>query len=121
MLGVVLWSDNSDNKAVIWCEDQGDLAYFNGGKDMPLEMADLDAGDLVRFELHQKKHLRFAKNPQRVEQRAYDGLAEQLQDVIKPRQANAVAARPRRSMAPADVIPFTRGNAARADRELVAV
>ena len=29
MLGVVLWSDVSDRKAVIWCEDQGDLAYVN--------------------------------------------------------------------------------------------
>ena len=121
MLGVVLWSDNSDNKAVIWCEDQGDLAYFNGGKDMPLEMADLDAGDLVRFELQQKKHLRYARNPQRIEQGAYDGLAEQLQDVTKPRQAKSVTAVSRRSMGSADVIPFAGGKVARSDRELVAV
>ena len=30
MLGVVLWSDSSENNAVIWCEDHGDLAYFDG-------------------------------------------------------------------------------------------
>lgn len=121
MLGVVLWSDNSDNKAVIWCEDQGDLAYFNGGSDAPLEMADLDAGDLVRFELQQNKHLRYAKNPQRIEQGAYDGLAEQLQDATKPRQPNEVTSVPRRSMRPTDVISFARAKAARSDRELVAV
>ena len=121
MLGVVLWSDNSDNKAVIWCEDQGDLAYFNGGNDMPLEMADLDAGDLVRFDLQQNKHLRFAKNPQRVEQGAYDGLAEQLQEVTKPRQPIEVVHAPSRPMGSGDVIPFSRGKVAQPDRELIAV
>ena len=27
MYGIVLWSDRSERQAVIWCEDQGDLAY----------------------------------------------------------------------------------------------
>ena len=30
MFGVVLWADPVDRKAVIWCEDHGDLAYFKG-------------------------------------------------------------------------------------------
>ena len=49
MLGVVLWSDAGDNKAVIWCEDHGDLAYFNGGVDDPASLMDFDAGDLVHL------------------------------------------------------------------------
>ncbi len=30
MMGVVLWSDQQVGKAVIWCEDQGKLAYVTG-------------------------------------------------------------------------------------------
>ncbi|SHJ91536.1 hypothetical protein SAMN05444000_11567 [Shimia gijangensis] len=121
MLGVVLWSDSLDKKAVIWCEDQGDLAYFNGGEDAPLDLADLDAGDLVSFELQQECHLRYAKNPQRIGQGAYEGLAEQLRDTTRPRQPNEMDTRPRKFMGSADVIPFCRGTIERADRELVAV
>ena len=29
MYGVVLWIDKNAQKAVIWCEDHGNLAYFN--------------------------------------------------------------------------------------------
>lgn len=121
MLGVVLWSDNSDNKAVIWCEDHGDLAYFNGGADAPFETVDLDAGDLVRFDLQQEKHLRYAHNPQRIEQGAYEGLTEQLQDATGPKRPNEVPARSNRPMGSAEVIPFMARPLERADRELVAV
>lgn len=78
MFGVVLWSDNHDNKAVIWCEDHGDLAYFNGGTEMPRELPDLDPGDLVQFELSQDRNLRYARNPVRVVEGAYDGLTTSL-------------------------------------------
>jgi len=121
MLGVVLWSDNYDKKAVIWCEDQGDLAYFNGGAGAPLEDADLDAGDLVSFELQQESHLRYAKNPQRVAQGAYDGLADRLKDAATPSQPNKLRSSTPRPSRSADVISFARGKIERADRELVAV
>ena len=29
MYGVILWSDQKAQRAVIWCEDHGKLAYFN--------------------------------------------------------------------------------------------
>lgn len=121
MLGVVLWKDISDNKAVIWCEDQGDLAYFNGASDAPFEMVDLDAGDLVHFELQQEKHLRYAKNPRRIAQGAYEGLAEQLQSAGRPRQPNEVSPVAHKRMGSADIIPFSTRKTERADRELVAV
>lgn len=121
MLGVVLWSDNEDNKAVIWCEDHGDLAFFNGGDTAQFDAVDLDAGDLVHFELQQEKHLRYAHNPRRIETGAYEGLAEQLQDVAQPKQPNQMRANPMPPMGSADVIPFARRSPERADRELVAV
>ncbi len=121
MLGVVLWSDNTDNKAVIWCEDHGDLAFFNGGDDACFDTVDLDAGDLVQFDLQQEKHLRYAHNPKRIEQGAYVGLAEQLQDVAQPAQPIRVTQHQAGPMCSADVIPFARKRPERADRELVAV
>jgi len=50
MLGVVLWSDKDAGKAVIWCEDQGKLAYVTGEQaDICADMA-LQAGDLCQFQ-----------------------------------------------------------------------
>lgn len=121
MLGVVIWSDNSDNKAVIWCEDQGDLAFFNGGDHAPIEILDLDAGDLVHFELQQEKHLRYAHNPQRIEQGAYEGLAEKLHSSTTSPQPNEIAASGQKRSLPADVIPFERTKVKRVGRELIAV
>lgn len=62
MLGVVLWSDATDRKAVIWCEDQGDLAYVSA---QDLEMSPdnfFDAGDLVQFDMHVEHETRHAHN-----------------------------------------------------------
>ncbi|MEP5385962.1 MAG: hypothetical protein ABJQ23_21405 [Shimia thalassica] len=108
MLGVVLWSDSLDNKAVIWCEDQGDLAYFNGGTDTPVDIVDLDAGDLVQFELQQERHLRYAKNPRRIEQGAYAHLPGDLQAATAPQQPDKVAAPKAARLGTADIIPFAR-------------
>ena len=130
MLGVVLWSDRKDHKAVIWCEDHGDLAYFNGGAEAPIEMPEFDAGDLVHFELHQESHLRLARNPRRIDQGAYGGLAGQLQVasainrlqvVPTVKQPNAVPNRSESPAAATNVIPFKREHTERADRDLVVV
>lgn len=77
MYGVVLWSDPVDGKAVIWCEDHGDLAYFSraiDGESMP----DLDAGDMVQFDLRQDARIRRAANPRRLVHQHYQGLADGL-------------------------------------------
>jgi len=76
MFGVVLWSDATENKAVIWCEDQGDLAFYRqtgeGG-----EIA-LDPGDLVKFEMTMDRHLRFAHNPELVSEAYHPDLVTAL-------------------------------------------
>jgi len=78
MLGVVLWSDVSDRKAVIWCEDQGDLAYVNAG-DAVLDNGDFfDAGDLVQFEVETSRTMRYANNPRLVIEKAGKALPEAL-------------------------------------------
>lgn len=60
MYGVVLWSDDAENKAVFWCEDHGDLAFFHGTEDTAA-MA-FDAGDLVEFDVYIDCKLRRARN-----------------------------------------------------------
>lgn len=121
MLGVVLWSDNNENKAVIWCEDHGDLAFFNGGDTAPEGLADLDAGDLVHFDLQQEKHQRYAHNPKRIERGAYEGIAEQLQETASPSCHDRMTPSRVRADVSADVIPFARKQAERADRGLFVV
>lgn len=76
MNGVVLWSDASQHKAVIWCEDQGDLAFYS--QKQPQTPVDLYEGDLVCFELTLQHNTRLAVNPQILEESACRGLAQSL-------------------------------------------
>ncbi len=65
MSGVVLWANKNDGKAVIWCEDQGDLAYFTSGNLADLHSGwPLDAGDLVSFDLEETSNIRLAHRPE---------------------------------------------------------
>lgn len=66
MIGVVIWSDHSDRKAVFWCEDQGDLAFYECGAGEEAAFANFDAGDMVQFDVANEKRLRRARNPKLV-------------------------------------------------------
>ena len=82
MLVVVLWSDAADRKAVIWCEDQGDLAYVNA-PDEVLDTDDFfDAGDLVQFDMEMAHSMRYASNTRLVIEKARLSLADALMDSI---------------------------------------
>jgi hypothetical protein len=74
MLGVVLWSDVSDRKAVIWCEDQGDLAYVNASDAVLNNGEFFDAGDLVQFEVETSHTMRYANNPRLLIEKAAQAL-----------------------------------------------
>lgn len=78
MYGVVLWSDVSDKKAVIWCEDHGDLAFFGGASASAFDGPALDAGDLVHFEVTENAPMRLAQNPELVAESHAPALAERL-------------------------------------------
>ena len=66
MIGVVLWRDAADDKAVIWCEDQGDLAFLDCKSETVAEDQGLDVGDVVRFDITIVNDLRLAKNAVRL-------------------------------------------------------
>lgn len=74
MLGVVLWSDASDKKAVIWCEDHGDLAFVNASETLLKKDDFFDAGDLVQFDMHMKDSTRHACNTRLVFEQAGSAL-----------------------------------------------
>ena len=78
MYGVVLWSDLKDQKAVIWCEDHGDLAFYSAQGDSALDGEMFDAGDLVHFQLTEGAELRLATNPRVIAGQQYHDLAETL-------------------------------------------
>ncbi len=104
MYGVVLWCDASENKAVIWCEDQGDLAFYKKAENA--DQVALDAGDWVQFDMTMERHLRFACNPRLVCEDAYRGLADRL-GTAPP--APAPAGKLQRHSA--EIIPFTSASA----------
>ncbi|MCV6585016.1 MAG: hypothetical protein OIF47_05740 [Marinibacterium sp.] len=76
MYGVVLWSNSDNTKAVIWCEDHGDLAFY--AEDRESAQAVLDAGDLVQFDMRVDENMRYVKNPQLVREGVCDGLPDAL-------------------------------------------
>lgn len=82
MFGVVLWSDQSDLSAVIWCEDHQDLAIIrdpgmqDGARVMP------EAGDLVAFEIEENNGIRLATNAVIVATDHAPGLSAALRDAV---------------------------------------
>ena len=105
MYGVVLWSDAQDKKAVIWCEDHGDLAYLKQ-TDEDLGVP-LDAGDWVQFDMTMESRMRFAHNPRLVDEAGSPGIANALCAVTPAK------AQPRES---AEIIPFSALREAREEK-----
>jgi len=77
MYGVVLWKDIEGSRAVIWCEDQGDLAFLSAEEGMH-SGADLDAGDLIHFDVMWDGALRRANNAKLVASHAFPTLPKDL-------------------------------------------
>ncbi len=122
MFGVVLWSDTQENKAVIWCEDQGDLAFYRQPGEG--EGVTLDAGDLVQFDMTVDRHFRFAHNPRLVAEGYHPGLADELTGL--PGAPGAIDQRSRTRARPRDerredrlsaqILPFRAPGSDRANR-----
>ena len=62
MIGVVIWSSECSQKAVIWCEDQGPLAYLRGGDCLAGDAEWPVPGDLLRLECETVGNLRHARS-----------------------------------------------------------
>lgn len=119
MFGVVLWSDEQENKAVIWCEDHGDLAFYR--KSECDDQVTLDAGDWVQFDMTMDRHLRFARNPRLVDDGVYRNLADALGAAAPQLSASSPIVSPPPALAQADrnsatIIPFAQAQATRRSR-----
>lgn len=88
MFGVVLWTDENDEKAIIWCEDQGDLAYYSQHDGEDHNPVALDAGDLIQFDLCEERNCRMARHLCRVETCHAPSLAH---DLRRQRHHNAAS------------------------------
>ena len=106
MNGMVLWSDANHCKALIWCEDHGELAYYcqpEGNAGLALY-----PGDWVQFDLTMEKSLRHAHNPRVMEQGAFTDLADRM-----IARASEYTQRPdRQDPGKAEIIPIYAGRKA---------
>lgn len=80
MYGIVLWSGDGGDKAVIWCEDHGDLAFFNG----PVPSTPLEVGDLVRFNAERCRSMRRAIDLERVAEDSFPGIVDAVRRTARP-------------------------------------
>lgn len=79
MYGVILWSDQNAQKAVIWCEDHGKLAYFNPAVDEDSSKLShepmFEVGDLIKFQVRDWNTVRRASQVELVAAAQFPELA----------------------------------------------
>ncbi len=107
MIGVILWSDAADQKAVIWCEDQGDLAFLSSPDAVHLPDTFFDVGDVVEFDVQASRNMRLAHNAIRLRQ----GTGTELRDEL---QAISMSEGVVGASKTAEIIPFRIAHATRA-------
>lgn len=91
MLGVVVWSNETRSKAVIWCEDQGALAYLEGVANLAATVAIWpSAGDLVELDCVLEGGLRLARNVRLVS----PGVGAALPRALRARAVRVVEPEP---------------------------
>lgn len=78
MMGLVLWADAKDSKAVFWCEDHGDLAYYDATLDGTAGGGALRAGDMVHFDVTLEDSVRRAHRPKLLGQRVTADLPSRV-------------------------------------------
>ncbi len=112
MFGVVLWSNPQQSKAVVWCEDHGELALFdssrvnsstlsNGSSFDRAQIVSVKAGDLLCFELIIKGKQRLVCRPKMI-------VAGQDKDL--PRRVLKLAETLQKGRAAGEVLSFPTPN-----------
>ncbi len=80
MIGVVVWASEARHKAVIWCEDQGALAYLQGQDNLVEQMSWPVAGDLLELETEMIGNLRHAREVRMISESWCPSLPEKLRE-----------------------------------------
>lgn len=87
MIGVILWSDPTAEKAVIWCEDHGDLAFLSRQECAELPDAFFDVGDMVEFDVFAERNVRKVNSVSRLPQNVGRALTDGLERTRQPQRA----------------------------------
>lgn len=85
MIGVVLWKNTDDGSAVIWCEDQGDLAFMNSKDEVLDAPTFFDVGDVVEFDVLVRGNMRGVRNLSRLQDPSRPDLPTNLSAVSTDR------------------------------------
>ena len=85
MLGVVIWSAEVESKAIIWCEDHGELAFLGQAPHKAACSERFDEGDLIQFDVTELDNLRLARNPRRIAQHYCSDLGDVVNTASKLR------------------------------------
>ena len=78
MIGVVVWSSAERQKAVIWCDDHGALAYLQGPEHLIASSSWPVAGDLLSLDFETVGDLRHARAVSVISRQHCPGLPEVL-------------------------------------------
>lgn len=62
MIGLVLWYNPEAHVGMIWCEDQGPLAFIGPKVRLPKGCAALDCGDQLTISLEIRDGVRFVRD-----------------------------------------------------------
>jgi len=84
MIGVVVWSNLSREKAIIWCEDQATLAYLQGYENLVDTGKWPEPGDLVELETKTVGNLRHALQVSMLSEQACPDLPKALSQQDAP-------------------------------------
>lgn len=105
MIGVVVWSSGSREKAIIWCEDQATLAYLQGHANFAGPVWP-QPGDLVELETRTVGNLRHALQVTMLSEQGCPDLPRLLADTPPaPRPALRVVAQQDRPQTDAPAVP----------------
>lgn len=89
MIGVVVWSSEAREKAVIWCEDHAALAYLQGRENLARSGHWPAPGDLVELVGELVGNLRHARRVSLMNEQGCSQLPDLLRASAAPAQAPA--------------------------------
>lgn len=61
MMGLVLWYKSDKKQGIVWCEDQGPLAYIGPDVDLLYDSGDLDTGVQLVFRFEESDGVRHVR------------------------------------------------------------
>jgi len=62
MIGLVLWYNPKARVGMIWCEDQGPLAFLGPDAELPEGCDHIDCGDQLTFSIDLRDGVRFVRD-----------------------------------------------------------